>query len=72
MKVYLLYGLVLIILASTIYNNLKDDYEMHSHEQFFKEVRAFMNRGDRNTAADGALRDQRLTQLEKRLEELEK
>jgi len=42
-----------LILGFSIYDYFDDTDEMHQHEDFFTEVRSFMQHGDRNTAQMG-------------------
>jgi len=42
----------------------------HQHEAFFREVRAFMSAGGRNTAEQGAERDRRIEALEAEIKRL--
>ena len=49
----LLFLFVVMILAFSAWNAITDKEEMHDHQKFFDDVRAFMAPGDRNTAQMG-------------------
>ena len=49
-KEYGVYIMMLLIVGASVWNEIRED---HDHHAFFEDVRAFMNKGGRNTAAHG-------------------
>jgi len=63
MKQWITGSLIAIILVLSVWDAISDSTEQHYHDDFFNEVRTFMNIGGRNTAAMGERRDKLLSEL---------
>lgn len=55
-----------IILVLAVYNGVKDENEMHDHQEFFTEMREFMNKGERFSLSDGKRICEKLNKVEEK------
>jgi len=61
--------LVAITLGFAVFTAMTDNN--NAEQVFFDEVREFMSKGGRNTAEDGMRRDKKISELIKRMDDLE-
>lgn len=70
MKAYLVYVALVLLLFGIVLNNITSHQVDSKHEQFFKDVRAFMEaKGNTNrfTSEDGKALEERIEALENEL-----